>query len=90
MAEPGDVQDPGQPGSLDMAQFACPGEDFLDHQRGQRAVVVDERQRHLAIERDVERMPELQIGWTTVEDEQPVAAVGDDRAGPQRGIVAAA
>ena len=50
---------------------------------GQRRVGIDERQRHLAIQRGVERLPELQGGRPAVEDQQPVAAAGDAGAGDQ-------
>ena len=41
---------------------------------GQRRVGVDEGQRHLAVQRGVQRLPELQVRRAAVEDQQPVAA----------------
>ena len=47
---------------------------------GQRRVRVDEGQRHLAVQRGVQRLPELQGRRAAVEDQQPVPAAADDGA----------
>ena len=51
--------------------------------RRQGAVGIDERQSHLAIQRGVEGLPELQGGRTAVEHQQAVTAAGDAGAGDQ-------
>ncbi len=55
----------------------------------QRGVGIDERQRDLAVERGVQRMPELQVRRTAVEHQQPVAPAGDGGAGNEVDVVLA-
>ena len=48
---------------------------------------IDEGQRHLPVQRGVQRLPELQGRRAAVEDQQPVAAAGDTGAGNQVDVV---
>ena len=79
----GDVEHSGQAGGFDAAEGQGPGQDGLHLRSGKPALRVDERQRHLPIQRDVEGLPELQPGRPAVKHQQPVAAVGNSRAGYQ-------
>ena len=83
----GDVEYPRDAGTVDAAQPQCAGQDLLHCSSGSSAVGVDEGQRHLAVQRGVERLPELQGGRAAVEHQQPVAAAGDAGAGDQVDIV---
>ena len=78
-----DVEHPGDAGLVDPAEPQGAGQDVLQNVLGQGPVRVDEGQRHLPVQRGVERLPELQGRRTAVEDQQPVAAAGDTGAGNQ-------
>ena len=82
-----DVEYPGDAGFVDPAEPQGAGQDLLQHVVGQGPVRVDEGERHLPIQRGVQRLPELQGGCAAVEDQQPVAAAGDAGAGNQVLIV---
>ena len=69
------------PGMSRRLSFERAGQDLLHLLVGQRRVRVDEGQRDLAVQRGVERLPELQVGRAAVEDQQPVAAAADGGAG---------
>ena len=76
------------PGLSMSAQLAgCATGSPADCSSGSVAVRVDEGQRHLAVQRGVERLPELQVRRTAVEDQQPIAAAGDDGAGYQMDVL---
>ncbi|BCI92482.1 hypothetical protein NIIDMKKI_76880 [Mycobacterium kansasii] len=82
-----DVEHPRDTGFLDTAQPQGAGQDSLAHLLGQRALRVDECQRHLAIQRGVQRLPEPQMRCAAVEDKQTVAAVGNAGAWNQVDVV---
>ena len=74
------VEDAGDAGSLEPAEPKRAVQYFLQLLVPQRRVGVDERQGDLAVQRRVERLPELQVGRPAVEDKQPVAATADSGA----------
>ena len=82
-----DVEHPGDTGLVDPAEPQGAGQDLLQDIVGQGPVGVDEGQRHLPVQRGVQRLPELQRGCAAVEDQQPIAAAGDTGAGNQVDIV---
>ena len=82
------VENPGDPEFVDAAQPHRARQDLANFLVGQRPVRVHERQRNLPIQRRVERLPELQVQHSAVEDQEPVAAAGDAGAGNKvRGIL---
>ena len=72
-----DVEYPGDAGFVDPAEAQRAGQNLLQHLRGKGPVGVDERQRHLAVQRGVQRLPELQRRRAAVEHQQPVTSAGD-------------
>ncbi len=83
----GHVEHPGDTGNIDAAEFECARKDFLHLRVGHGGVRVDERQRHLAVQRGVQCLPELQVRRTAVEHQQSVAAFGDGRPGDEVHVV---
>ncbi|COV72586.1 Uncharacterised protein [Mycobacterium tuberculosis] len=82
-----DVKHSGDTGLVDPAEPQRTGQGLLEDVVGQDALRVDEGQRHLAVQRCVKRLPELQGWYTPVEDQQAVAAVSDAGAGNQLHII---
>ena len=82
----GDVEDTGQPGSLDTAQDQCARQDCVHLFVGHGAVRVNEGERDLTVQRDIQRLPELQPRGAAVEHQQAVATVGDRGTGAQGAI----
>ena len=78
-----DVEDTGDAEFVEAAQSHGASQDFADLLVGQPPVRIDERQRHLPIQRGVQRLPELQVRRPAVEHQQPVATAGDAGAGDQ-------
>ena len=85
----GDVEHAGDAGPFEAAQLSVRARISCTCSSGRVRVGVDERQRHLPVQRGVEGLPELQPGRTAVEHQQPVASAGDAGAGDEVDVVLA-